>query len=49
MIGGIASASSLTTAFGLVAGLLVVMAAGAGVLGRPEERASAALLVTDES
>jgi predicted MFS family arabinose efflux permease len=32
VIGGIASASSLTTAFGLVAGLLVVMTAAAGVL-----------------
>jgi MFS family permease len=34
VIGGIASASSLPVAFGLVAGLVAVMASAAGVLGR---------------
>src|SRR5581483_8844326 len=34
VIGGIASASSLKTAFGVVAGLVAVMGLSAGVLGR---------------
>jgi len=38
VIGGIASASSLPVAFGLVAGLVAVMASAARVLGSPAER-----------
>lgn len=38
VIGGIASASSLPVAFGLVAGLVAMMATGAGVLGSRGER-----------
>jgi MFS family permease len=47
VIGGIASASSLTTAFWLVAGLLALMTAAAGVLGRREERPAATALTAD--
>lgn len=42
VIGGIASASSLTTSFCVVAALVAVMTAAAGVLGPREGRASAA-------
>jgi len=37
VIGGIASASSLTTSFCLVAGLVALMALGAGVLRSGDE------------
>jgi len=43
VIGGIASASSLTTAFCLVAGLVAVMASAAGVLGSARSPAASAL------
>jgi hypothetical protein len=46
VIGGIASASSLTTAFCLVAGLVAVMASAAGVLGGARVPAASVLPAT---